>query len=294
MISEQWPHYNKPDGWKLAPGDSVYSNSPGKHNLTQFAKESRAFIAERNAELDSYLSLLSDISRHQQRQLSGPKTQIESPPALAATGSRTITKMRKKIRFKRGRRRRPISASLRSRQVPFRMVLPIETTNGLLTHTIKMKTVAIEYLKTFDEFRCSGFAVRFVPSAITSEGVYTTVLLDGPGFPAMTGTASVWFTRLGDMPGSVLRHCAAGFTHRWKPTSPPAKTWVRLSSGNYDLATLYISTSNDQTSVKGAIHITGSVRVRGEYNSAVSTILRCASIPSLDALAMDEHSADDM
>lgn len=294
MTPELWPHYNTPDGWKLAPGDSVYSSSSGKHNLTQFAKESRAFIAERNAELDSYLGLLRDISRQRQRQKQGPKTQIESPPILATAGSKTITKMKKKIRFKRGRRRRPISASLRSRQVPFRMVLPIETTNGLFTHAIQMKTVATEYLRTFDEFRCSGFVVRFVPSAITSEGVYTTVLLDGPGFSSMVGEASTWFTRLGDMPGSLLRHCAAGFSHRWKPTSPPSRTWVRLHSADFNLATLYMSTSAKTASVKGAIHITGSIRVRGEYNSAVSTILRCASIPSLDALAMDEHSTDDM
>lgn len=153
-----------------------------------------------------------------------------------------------------------------------------------------MKAVAIEYQKTFDEFRCSGFTVRFVPSAITSEGVYTTVLLDGSGFGsiATTDPASRWFTRLGDMPGSILRHCASGYVQRWKPTSPPAREWIRIANSDYTLASLYIAASEASATVKGAIHITGSVRVRGEYNSAVSTIRRYNSISALDAMSMED------
>lgn len=286
MTSDQWPHFNKPHGWKLGPGDTVYVDGPGKHNLTQFTKESRAYINERNAELDLYLSLL-DSNRRRPK----PKTQLESPPVLASSSSKTVTVMKKKPRFKRGRRRRPISASLRSRSVPFRMVFPITTKTGLFTKHIDIRSVAVEYEKTFDEFRCTGFTVRFVPSAITSEGVYTTVLLDGSGFGDIppTGTAPVWFTRLGDMPGSVLRHCASGFRHRWRPTSPNSRIWIRIDTQNHDLATLYISCSTADSVVKGAIHITGSVRVRGEYHSAVSRVLRYNSIQDLDALTMDDE-----
>lgn len=286
MTSADWPHYNTPDGWKLGPGDSVYVDSSGKHNLTQYAKEARAYIAERDAELNAYLLNWRRAHRHRQ---SG-RTQIEAPERLASSASKTITKMRKKPKFKKGRRRRPMSASLRSRSVPFRMVFPVSTTNGIYSHQLSMKAVAVEYIKTFDEFRCTGFTVRFVPSAITSEGVYTTVLLDGPGFGTIPATdeASRWFTRIGDMPGSILRHCASGYIQRWKPTSPPAREWIRIAKKDYTLASFYISASEASATVKGAIHITGSVRVRGEYNSAISRIRRFNSIADLDAMTMED------
>lgn len=288
MTSVDWPHFNQPRGWSLAPpGDTVVIDSSGKHNLPQFAKESRAYIAERNAELDTYLQNVRRAYDYRRR----VQTQIEAPQRLASSVSKTVTKMRKKLKFKKGRRRRPISASLRSRSVPFRMVFSVSTTNGIYSHQLNMKAIAVEYAKTFDEFRCTGFSVRFVPSAITSEGVYTTVLLDGEGFGPIkvTEQASKWFTRIGDMPGSVLRHCASGYIQRWRPTSPPAREWIRIAASDYKLASLYIAASEATSVVKGAIHITGSVRVRGEYNSAVSRIRRYNSIDDLDALTMDDN-----
>lgn len=291
MTSNDLFHSNHLRAWNTTSADGVYIDKPGKHHWAQISSKPRPHAEERNRELEIFFDVQRNINR--QRALE-PKVQLRPSHSTIKPGSK-VTKMRKqKFKSRRGRRRRPTSASLRSRLVPFRMVRTVTTKDGLYTHAISMKEVAVEYLKTFDEFRCAGFSIRFVPSAITSEGVYTTVMLDGLGFGTMNSTppAPTWFTRLGDMPGSSLRHCASGFTHRWKPTSPPSRTWIRLHNNDFPLATVYVSTSNAANAVRGAIHITGSIRVRGEYNAAVNRIMRYNSICDLDAMTMEEVAED--
>lgn len=286
MTSKDWPHFNQPNGWFLSPGDTVTTDG-FRHNLTLYAKESRAYIKARDARLKTYNQ---DIPS--EKGSSAQQTQIESPLAEKPS-SPSRTTMKKRGKNKRiFRRRRPISAALRSRTVPFRMVLAVTTTAGLYTRLISMKAVAREYIKTFDEFRCTRMSVRFVPSALTTEGVYTTVLLDGSGFGSMTSNASTWFTRIGDMPGSVLRHCASGFMHRWRSTSPNSKNWIRLATEDFTVATVYIASSDPKTEVVGAIHITGSIRVRGEFYSAVGQLRRYASLQALDDLSIVDPSDD--
>lgn len=295
MTSRDWPNFNVPGGWRLASDGTVITDRHRNASLGTFYKESQAYLRERDSELRTYLNNVSSARRFKDSKSSlssSQQTQLESPQLEEQSHITTVT-MRKKGKFKRAyRRRRPISASLRSRSVPFRMVFAVTTTAGVYTKGISMKTVAHEYLKTFDEFRCVRMFVRFVPSALTTEGVYTTVLLDGPGFGTMAGSAPTWFTRIGDMPGSVLRHCASGFLHRWRPTSPGSRNWIRLDRDDVNVATVYIASSDINKQVIGAIHITGSVRVRGEYNAAVTMLRRYTSLQALDDLSIVDPTDD--
>lgn len=282
--SKDWPHHGTPNGWKLDNGQVYTEGNPKYQNLSAYAQEARLYTIAREQAVVDYLEGLSLLKSVQQGKT---KTTVDKPPIvesdaklLTGTSSSKVITMRKGKLRRRMRRKRPRNAALIGRNLPFRMALVVESKDGLFHTSINLGTVATEYLKTFDEFKCMHFRVRFVSSALTAEGVYTAVLLDSVGFGAMTGDTSIFFRRIGDMPGSVMRHCAGGFSLSWKPTEPASREWRRPSessaSTNYNLATIYVACSDKATNIKGAIHITGTIKCRGEYYGAVSRVRRLA------------------
>lgn len=289
MTSSNWPHHGKPDGWGYDTlSGQVYTNS-NRGNLPTFAKESRSYLQARSEAVEAEIAF--------RKLLSGETTsdQIEAPPKEV----KSLT-MRRKTRVRQKRiRRRPRNAALQSRRLPFRQVVLIDTlvnkvNVGKIEHIFKLSEMAKEFMHTFEEFRCTGFSVRFVPNnSTTAEGLYSAILLDQIGFGASARTAETWFPRVGDMPGSVVRHCSSGFTLSWRPTEPDARNFMKSHNNELvqALATLYIYGSTTATTIKGALVIRGSILCRGEYYSASSRINR---LNIDDQSRLSEMTLDDL
>lgn len=270
-MDARWPHHGTPDGWFYDPHTRQVGSRTSSFNRIEFARESQAYLKARQQAVEAEKAFRRFIS---------PNPQIERPPPASSAST-----MRKKTRGRPKRfRRRPriMNAALSARRLPFRQVLLVEaaTANqntGLIEHSFKISEMAKEYMTTFEEFRCTGFSVRFVPNnSTTAEGLYSAILLDQSGFDGASRSAATWFPRVGDMPGSVVRHCSSGFILRWRPTEPTSRNFLKSHNNETAvvIASLFIYGSTADTVIKGALVIQGTILCRGEYYSASSRVRR--------------------
>lgn len=269
MTSANWPHHGKADGWGYDTlSGQVYTKS-NKANLPLYAKESRSYLQARSEAVEADIAFRKLLRGKDPY----PSSQVEAPPKKKIKS----LAMRRKVRARPKRlRRRPRNAALQARRLPFRQVVLVEAitgsvNTGRIEHQFKLSDMAKEFSTTFEELKCTGFSVRFVPNnSTTAEGIYSAILLDQGGFDGSSRPADVWFPRVGDMPGSVVRHCSSGFTLSWRPTEPEARNFMKVHNSELKrvIASLFIYGSTTATVIKGALVIKGSVLCRGEYYSA--------------------------
>lgn len=259
-MDSRWPHKDRTPGWHYDPSTGQYWADDSYRNFIEAGAEIRAFKK----------SLESSVE--------APPTQSKRKRKKKKKPTNAMPKRKKGVVKRRNRRRmsrRWINPALRGRRLPFKQVVMIDSKSsvehGFIIHNFTISDMAKEYMKTFEEFRCVGFSARFLPfNSTTAEGVYVAILLDQDGFDVTTADPMKYFTRVGDMPGSVVRHKSQGFILNWKPTEPDSRNWLKShnSETNKILATMYIYTTSATENIKGTLVISGNILCRGEYWSA--------------------------
>lgn len=197
--------------------------------------------------------------------------QLKDPLAAMVKQKRRVRRQR------RGGRRRSTPASLRPLKLPIRRVIAYEATSGSAHrwyYPIPLSLIIASLRDTFDEFKVANMTVRYVPNnSLNETGLYTSTLLDREGFGSFgTATAASWFAYIASMPGASIKPRHTPTSHRWRPTEPSARDWVRRDpSSGHILATIYICNNGKETDeLGGLLEITASLLVRGRYwNAAV-------------------------
>lgn len=199
----------------------------------------------------------------------------------------------------RGRRSR-VPAALKPTRIPVRRIVMYEETSGSAHrwyYPIPLSLFVASFKQTFDEFKVISMTVKYIPNnSLNETGLYTAIMLDREGFGSFgSATAVQWFEYLGCMPGSVIKPRHASSIHRWKPTEPSARDWIRGdATSKIILATIYICNNGKETEeLGGLLEIRANLLFRGRYwNASVSGMLPPSAVPSTsrDQIEVDPPS----
>lgn len=196
---------------------------------------------------------------------------------LASGIMRRRRNARSKGKGRRAYRRRSTPAAMKPIHLPVKRVVVYSKTSGSehrWYYTVPLSLITASFTSTFDEFKVTNLTVKYVPNNSQNEtGLYVSVLLDREGFGGYgTATAAAWFSYIGSMPGSLIKPRYIPTTHRWKPTEPSARDWIRAGV-THNLCTIYICNNGKETDeLGGLLDIRATLLARGRYYDAAVSL----------------------
>lgn len=212
-------------------------------------------------------------------------------PVSAVMGRRKQRRRQRRV----GKGRRSTPAALKPIRLPIKRVVLYSQTSGSQHrwyYVVPLSLITASLTDTFEEFKVINLSVKYVPNNAASEtGLYTSVLLDRSGFGAFgAATAVQWFQYIGSMPGAVIKPRYQPTTHRWKPTEPSARDWIRgQDAKGMHLATIYICNNGLETEeLGGLLDIRATLLARGRYWNAAVSVPPVFESPNADEPQPDE------
>lgn len=220
-------------------------------------------------------------------------------PLVAIMRQRRNRRSRGGVRGRgRGRRSR-VPAALKPTRISVRRIVMYQETSGSSHrwyYQIPLSLFAASFKQTFDEFKVISMTVKYIPNnSLNETGLYTAIMLDREGFGSFgSATAVQWFEYLGCMPGSVIKPRHAPSFHRWKPTEPSARDWIRGdASSKVVLATIYICNNGKETEeLGGLLEIRANLLFRGRYWDASVSGMPPPSVAPVPSTSADQIEVD--